>query len=187
MDELHENVSGVCSRLEVLDSILVVVEGRMLHKAMISLVTQLLSRGRHGVYVSINKPHDTVEDELRGEGLDVDRIFFIDCLTKAVGRGVKSKENVYYARNPSDLDHEGGILQVIGERLHSIPGGKFIIVDALRTLLIHNEPSVVSRFMKRLGGYAKSHDVKVVVLTRLEHDTSLVERISRTLDDIVYI
>jgi hypothetical protein len=72
----------------------------------------------------------------------------MDCVTALVQATLtKRDEHVIYASGPHDLGEGGTIPLAVDRFIDSIPGEKFLVMDALRTLFIYNEPEVASAFI----------------------------------------
>jgi hypothetical protein len=183
----HNALSEIYARLDVTDSILLVVDGGMLHDYVVDVIKNVLSRDLYGIYVSLNKPHTTVESMLLRAGIDTKRIYFIDCVTKLAHKTLtKWDEHVIYAQGPHDLKSDGTIPAAINKFVYSAPGEKFLIIDALRTLFIYNEPDVVSAFIHSTLALTAAHDVKMIVLTR-KGDKEFIKLVSKAFDEILEI
>ncbi len=177
----------VCKEMESQHSALVIVEPEMLHEAMVRITKGLLKVSEYGIYVSLNKPHDVVISRLKREGVDIDKLYFIDCVTTLVHKTLtKRDERVIYAEGPHDLDISGSIPDAIKKFMKSISGDKFILIDALRTLFIYNEPRIVSNFIHNLMSYARPKNVKVMVLSH-EGDKKLNLLVEKAFDKVYYL
>ena len=97
--------------------------------------------GTLGIYISLNKTEKSINASFTKKGIDVKKVFFIDCVAKE-----KSKEDVLYT-SPSNLNE---IIFSIKTFLDNIEGEKFIIIDALSTLLIYNNENNVATFVNDL-------------------------------------
>lgn len=180
-------IEDACRLLDASDSMLLMVESQDLHDAAAILAKDLLDRDRYGIYVSLNKPHTTVQRMLLKASVDVGRIYFVDCVTKIAHETLTKKdEHVIYASGPHDLAEDGSIPRAIDSYIASVPGEKFLILDALRTLFIYNEPDVVSAFVHSLLALTREHDLKLVVLTRRE-DSAIIRLVAKAFDEVVEI
>ncbi|MGV8162908.1 MAG: hypothetical protein ACP5N2_06275 [Candidatus Nanoarchaeia archaeon] len=120
------------------------------------------------IYVSLNKPHESVDASLKERGIDTKKIFFIDCLTNEQ----KSEEVILV--NPTQLDK---LNQVIDLFIKEIPGKKALIVDALSTLLIYNNENKVALFVKEVTEYAARKDVEIIALSPKTQGEELLNKI----------
>lgn len=108
-----------------------------------------------GIYVSLNKPHKTVEQNLKRIGLDTKKTFFIDCVSTI------EAEDVLQVK-PDNLEFlQTSIITFIDK----IEGRKFIIIDGLSTLLIYNAENKVAKFVQKITEYASRAKVEVIAFS----------------------
>jgi len=131
--------------------------------------------GTPGVYVSLNKTQKGVEDMLRKDGVDVSKLFFIDCVS--AGSGKEDSLNI----SPGNLE---GLSYAINDFIKEIPGKKFLIIDALSTLLIYNPENNVAAFVKEVTEYASRQDVEVIALSPLTKGEDLLNKIFNFFDEV---
>jgi hypothetical protein len=179
---LKDELERACSALDVSDSLLITADGQSLHECGLYATLAMLSRDRYGVYVSVNRPQNIIHSLLSASGADVERVYFVDCVS-ALAREILSHNDfkVAYANSPERLD--GDIPDAINLFLDGIAGEKFLIIDALRTLFIYNEPDIVSSFIHSLLSLTKTHDLKLIVLSRNE-DGLFLSLISHAFDEV---
>ena len=183
-----EGIKSLGEHLENLDSALIVVDGSRLHEDIVYTLKDLLKHADYGVYVSLNKPHFTIERLLEKSKINLKRIYFVDCITAAAHYSLdKSHSRVLYASHPSDLNFDGSIPRAITHFVDSIPGEKFILVDALRTLFLYNEPALVVKFIRSLLDLKRHHSVKVVFMARNDFDEDIINRTHDLFDDVVHV
>jgi hypothetical protein len=185
--DLEGAINAACGRFSDADSILLSVDGLQLHQSMIFALKAMQARDMYGIYVSLNRPHVTLRRTLQRASIRLDRLYFIDCVT-ALAKSTLTRQggDVIYAIGPDDLHADGSVLAAVEKFVHSVSGEKFIIIDALRTLFIYNEPSVVSAFIHSLLAVSVRHEIKLLVLTRKEDD-GLIKLVSNAFDDNIHI
>lgn len=128
-----------------------------------------------GIYVSLNKPQKSTEDILKKQGIDTSRIFFIDCVTAE-----KTRDDVLHIA-PDNLDMLSSAIQTF---IKEIEGKKFLIIDALSTLLIYNNENGVAKFAKEVTGYASENNVKVVAFSPKTKGEELLNKIFNFFDEV---
>jgi hypothetical protein len=184
----HLDVMEECGgALDSVDSMLFIVDSEKLND-IITIVTKImLQKDMYGIYVSLNKPHMTIQNMLNSSGIDTSRLFFIDCVTALVNKTLtKNKKSVIFASSPQDLTINGAIPMGIKRFIQSVPGEKFLIIDALRTLFIYNEPDIVSSFIHSLLNLTADHEIKLIVLTRQE-DNSFIKLVEHSFEQVISI
>lgn len=167
---------------------LVVTHAWSMHDTMLDIVESLTKDGFSGIYISINRPHVSVLESLGRRGVGDEKLYFIDCVTSSVHHITHFKgDRVLYADTPRDLDKDGTISRAIEHYVSSVPGKKFVLIDALRTMLLYNEEVVVVDFIKNLLRRLSEYDMKLVVLTRREHDEELIRDLSGFFDSHIEV
>lgn len=128
-----------------------------------------------GIYVSLNKTQKSTEDILKKSGADTTKIFFIDCVTKEKTRG----DVLHIA--PHDLKMLSSAVQTF---IKEIKGNKFLVIDALSTLLIYNNENDVAKFTKEITEYASENNVSVVAFSPKTKGEELLNKIFNFFDRV---
>ena len=128
-----------------------------------------------GIYVSLNKTQKSTENILRKNNINTNKIFFIDCVTSE-----KTREDVLHIA-PDQLDL---LSSAINAFIKDIKGKKFLILDALSTLLIYNDENKVAKFVKEITEYASQNDVKVVAFSPKTKGEELLNKIFNFFDEV---
>lgn len=177
----------ICDAMGSQHSAFVSVGHSILFDCITGITGCMLDTGRHGIFVSLNKPHDVIESRLKRDKKDIKNLYFVDCITTMVDvKASQNKKNVVYAIGPHDLDESGSIPDGIKRFVSAISGEKFIIIDALRTLLIYNEPFIVSKFLRELLAYSRPLDVKVIVLSYVG-ENELKDMVEGAFDAVYFL
>lgn len=174
--------------IEKAGSCLIMAHGETLKGTVLKVMKHLTKAGYSGIYISINVPHQTIDSLLKKEGIDTQNMFYIDCITALVHKMHHKKAgNVLYADHPLELKEDGTVMNEITQYLISVPGKKFVIIDTLRTLLLYNEPRIVSDFTKLLIMKTNEVDAKLITFTRKEHDEEFIKDISYRFDKTIEV
>jgi len=128
-----------------------------------------------GIYVSLNKTQKSAEEILKKSNIDTKRLFFIDCVTLE-----QTKEEVLHIK-PNDLDR---LSYAINEFIKDIKEDKFLIIDALSTLLIYNNENKVAAFVKEITEYASQNNVEVIALSPKTKGEELLNKIFNFFDEV---
>jgi hypothetical protein len=111
-----------------------------------SLVKYFSSKNDKGIVLSANRPYVNLMSIYEKNNIDVSKIFILDCLSKSQHADVPA-DNVAFIENLSALTD---ISLSIEEHMNGMPGKKFIFFDSLTTMLIHNKPYVLARFVHNI-------------------------------------
>jgi archaellum biogenesis ATPase FlaH len=128
-----------------------------------------------GVYVSLNKTQRGVEQILQQSKISINKLFFIDCVSSE-----NVKEDILYI-SPNNLD---GLVYAINDFSKEIHGKKFLIIDALSTLLIYNSENKVAAFVKEVTECASRENVEVVALSPSTKGEELLNKIFNFFDKV---
>ena len=72
----------------------------------------------------------------------------------------------------------------VGAFIEDITGKKFLVIDALSTLLIYNSEDSVARFVKKMTEYASEKDVQIVSLSPKTKGEELLNKIFNFFDKV---
>jgi len=128
-----------------------------------------------GIYVSLNKTQKSSEDNLVKNNIKTDKLFFIDCVTSE-----KTREDVLHI-SPNDLDK---LSFAINTFIKDIKGKKFLIIDALSTLLIYNSENKVAAFVKQITEFTADNDVEVIAFSPKTKGEELLNKIFNFFDKV---
>ena len=128
-----------------------------------------------GIYVSLNKTQKSTEDILKKQEIDTKKLFFIDCVTTE-----KTRDDVLHI-GPNQLDL---LSTAINAFIKDIKGEKYLIIDALSTLLIYNNENEVAKFTKEVTGYAARNSVKVIAFSPKTKGEELLNKIYNFFDKV---
>jgi len=131
--------------------------------------------GKIGIYVSLNKTQKSTEEAFTKNGLDTSRMFFIDCVSKE-----KVREDVLHI-SPEDLDTLNTAMQAFVKDIH---GEKFILIDALSTLLIYNNENKVAKFVQELTEYSSENNVHIIAFSPRTQGEELLDKIFNFFDTV---
>jgi len=128
-----------------------------------------------GIYVSLNKTHESIENILKSNKISTSKLFFIDCVTSE-----QKRDDVLHI-SPREL---GKLSSAISTFIKDIPGKKFLLIDALSTLLIYNDENKVARFVKETIEYASEKGVEVIALSPKTKGEELLNKIFNFFDKV---
>ncbi|HEC86331.1 MAG TPA: hypothetical protein ENI49_00425 [Thermoplasmatales archaeon] len=113
------------------------------------------------VYITATRPFDNFM-RLFGDMSKYPNVTFIDCISRSSGI-VRTDEQCIYIESPTMLEK---ITMEAGNLLTQTPEGaeKYLILDSLTTLMIYNDPTLVTEFFYQLLNKARSEDVHTISL-----------------------
>jgi archaellum biogenesis ATPase FlaH len=128
-----------------------------------------------GIYICLNKTQKGTEVIFKEEGIKIDKLFFIDCVTSE-----KSRSDVLHI-DPHQLEI---LNSAIHNFINDINGEKILIIDALSTLLIYNEEDNVVNFVRDLIDFASRNNTKIIAFSPITRGEELLNRIFYFFDDV---
>ena len=160
-------------------SVLVVNPLNTLHEALVETISQATKKGKPVLYISFNKPHESINELLENQRIPTDKVFYIYCIGKSLGK-TSGREHVIHIESPSDLT---ALSIAIFEFIDKIDTEKEIIIDSLATLLIYNPEELVIEFIKDI--VARANNSKIIVFTPTAKGTTFIEKASMFFDKVV--
>jgi len=128
-----------------------------------------------GIYVSLNKSQKSIESILNKNRISTKKLFFIDCVSNE-----KTREDVLHI-SPRELDK---LSYAIRAFIKDIKDEKFIILDALSTLLIYNDENSVAEFVQKITEYANENEANLIALSPSTKGEELLNKIFNFFDEV---
>ena len=148
--------------------------------------TQVL--GLSGIYLTLNKPYEDLVEMLEDEGIDADKIYFIDCISKLTGRRTEGLgKNCIFVDSPQALAQITTALQKL---LSIVKEGeqRFMVFDSISTLLVYYDKEPVGKFTHFMIGMIRKWKLRGVLLMVEEGDKrGATEMMSLFCDRVVKI
>jgi KaiC/GvpD/RAD55 family RecA-like ATPase len=165
--------------------ILVLVSAMRYAQTNIEILSILCNKeGRPGIYVTVNRPYKNLKEVLKKNGINAERLFFVDCITKSINPKPEEAEDVIYLASPASLtDLSIGISEAVGRKPEE---GRFLFMDSLTTLLIYNQAGSVSRFAHFLTGRMREWRMRGILISlEKETDEALIAQLTQFCDKVL--
>jgi len=181
---VNKKLAEELKRLDGTKNFLVVSNAENLQKNVIDIVEFMIKERKiPGLYVSLNKPYTTIREILKKRKIE-DNLSFIDTLGSSKNK-LKKKKNVLLLSNPADLTT---IAISIGAFSKQVKAKKFLIIDALSTLLIYNNLESVAKFIQSLSSLASTNeDILMIFATSECKNDNLIQKITPFFDKVIKI
>ncbi len=161
-------------------SFLLIMDATKLQGSMEALIRFLaVKKGMSGAVICLNKPYKSVKASLESKKISTKGILFIDTLS-STRTDLKPKGDAIMISNPSELTS----ISLASRSFIKSAGSKFIIIDALSTLLIYNQPDAVAKFVRYLISFTSSEGIKVIVLTTESPNDRILPKVQPFFDKI---
>ncbi len=179
--------SGVVERiLEAIEGgaeiILVRVDAKHYTKVSLEIVKHFSSIAE-GIIVTLNKPYFSLKKMFEKEGVRLENLYFIDCITRQLGGEEVDTERCIYLNSPDPVQ-----LQVAIERMMDLvtADNRFIYLDSLSTISLYKSFETLIKFLRYLTGKLRLRGFIGTIFTiEREMDESYYSQISLMCDAIV--
>lgn len=146
------------------------------------LVKYFTDKNLPGIYITLNKSTSELLEEMKPQGIKIEKIIFIDSVTKmADGAEIKS-DNISYLESPDDITELNFECEHAINRLKK--GEGFVIVDSITTLLVYNKAATVEKFIHTLSQKVKNLGLQGIFFAAESTDKETLDTISQFCDDI---
>jgi len=164
---------------------LATVDTKDYQKANLGIIKHLIDNENiPGVYVTLNKPFETMQGVLKKAKIDTRVIIFIDAVTKTAGGQTKKTDKCLFIGAPDNLSD---ISIAMDQAVRALPSEeRFVFFDSLSTLLLYNNIATVAKFIHFLAGKMRVWKVKgIIVSLRKEKDKELIDELTQFCDTIL--
>ena len=153
----------------------------------IHLLSHMINRKKaSGSYISIIKPYNHTLSLLKNKEINTDNLSFIDCISKGLGGKICIGDKCVFVDSPSHLTD----LSVALHEFFTSAGDKnrFIYIDSLSTLSIHNNIDSVLRFMHYVTGKMRIFGFNGIMLSLNENtDKRLISEMGQFCDKVIHL
>lgn len=181
-----ENILGELNNLP--EGLVVMLETSVEKILNVSLLTiKILSDKKNdiGIIVSASRPYTNLMRLYEQKRIDAKKIFVLDCISKSQSLELEETNNVLYLESASDLTN---ISLAITESIQQIQGDKFVFIDSINSMLIHNKPEVFVRFIHGVLTKLRISEVSCLFVSlENETDREIRAEIAQLCDKILKI
>ena len=136
-----------------------------------------------GIIVSASRPYTNLIQLYQKHQIDTSRILFIDSISKSEHIDIEDVGNVVFLDSVSDLT---GLSLAIKGSMEKIQEKKFIFIDSISSLLIHNEPSLFARFIHGILTKMRIHQTSGLLISiEQQTDKEIRAEIAQLCDRII--
>ena len=167
---------------------LVVVSSSKYAATNIDLLKGFCNRMRMGgVFITANRPYNTLANDLKSRHIDIENLFFIDTVTKGVAAVPDRAEKCLYINSPRNLTEISIALEQI---IVEIPTKeKFLYLDSVSTLLSYNDQDTVIKFVHFL--VTKMREIwkmyGILIVLEKETDERIISQLAQFCDKVVEV
>ena len=139
-----------------------------------------------GSYITVNRPYANVVETLKERNIDSNKIHFIDCITKTAGGKLPNVKNCEFVSSPEHLTE-------LSIALHnyitsSDEKNRFLHIDSLSTLCVHNDSESILKFVHYLTGKMRVFGLNGIIISlKEETDKKMISELSQFCDKMIHI
>ena len=165
---------------------LILVNAEKALKSTVRTIKLLTKEGK-GIYVTLNRPYDSIKEILKKNNVDTSKLFFIDCITEsASGKSRRTKDCLFISSIKNLTELSIAITQAI--HLLSKEKNKFLYLDALSTFFIYHSAPTVTKFSHLLMSKLKLELLTSIFLSvESEMDERIKSRIISFCDKVITV
>jgi len=154
----------------------------------VALRVLIKKKGMYGTYVTFNRPYNTLKTSIAAQGVDPEKLFFIDLITESAGGKAErsSGERCFFVSSPKNLTELSILLE---QAMLRLPREKrFLFIDSISTMLIYNDADTVLRFLHSLTGKMRLLGITgIIFLLEKESDEKFLAQVAQFCDRVITI
>ncbi|AGK62114.1 hypothetical protein Asulf_02160 [Archaeoglobus sulfaticallidus PM70-1] len=108
-------------------------------------ITKYLCQKAEGIYVTLNRPYASMKKIMQKEGIDLNKLIFIDSITRQTGGEEIDTDRCIYINSPDPT-----LMQVSIERAMDLirTENRFIYLDSLSTISLYKSFETLLKFIR---------------------------------------
>jgi hypothetical protein len=137
-----------------------------------------------GIIISANRPYTNLMSVFKKNNIESSKMIILDGLSKSQ-HADEPANNVVFIENLSALTD---MSLAVDEHINHTTDSKFLFIDSLTTMLIHNKPVVLSRFIHNILTKMRLKGVGGVIISLKEKsNTDVRADIAQLCDKVLKI
>ena len=149
-------------------------------------VVKSITERASGVYVTVNKPYNNIVTILQKNNIDTSKIIFVDAITETITQGVAKTKQCIYVSSPKHLTD---LSIAVNNAVDSIKSGeRFVFLDSISVLLLHNDPASVTKFIHFTTARMRAYNAYCfMVASKQEMDANTLNSLTNFSDKVVEV
>ena len=172
---------------EMEESHLVLVLSEPLHlkKRNIEIIKEVTEDGFSVIVITTNNPYSILEKDYRKEGIDLDKVYFVDAITKyAIGKETENAENCIFISGPADLTSMGIAVSEVLKKASSEKA--CVLLNTVNSMLIYINPENLIKFVHFIANKLRLFEISGVFLAVEKGiDPSTLVQLQSFIDDVI--
>jgi KaiC/GvpD/RAD55 family RecA-like ATPase len=149
-------------------------------RMMDELMEAVAKHRKKTCYVSLDKPHSTVEMIFKRHGVDPGKFFIVDASSSAT-EVMEKKDNVNFVARPNTMTE---LNRKIGA-VHRKRKFDLVLLDSISTLLTYKEAEILEFLLTLISRFRASKAQMVFLVSDEDKDSSIVKNLSMFVDAVV--
>jgi hypothetical protein len=180
---VQEEISSRLKEISLTSAVSLITDINNYFTAMKEVVRHTDNEGLACVYLTSTIPSSVIREQLESEGLSIDHVHFVDCISYMVGTAPGDEESVVYVESPTMLETIMLRIQTVIMRLGD--QSKLVFLDSINTLALHNDEKILGEFTHYLINSLRVREVPTVVLSIVDQTPEDLEIILKLVCDEV--
>ncbi len=140
------------------------------------------------IYITSTIPAQPIINALRLLELNIDNIYFIDCVPNVLMSKTQKLGNVYFVESATMLENLILKVEYLLKKVGANQSGQLVMLDSINSLAIHNNSKILSEFLHILVNNLRAKNVYTVVLSLAEQSNDDINNMtSFVCDDTIII
>jgi len=149
-------------------------------------VVKWLSKKKYAqIILSTSRPYKNLLNLYKENGVDISKLIILDAVGQEKEDNKQENNNIIHIHSNSSLTEIAISLSNCIERIKS---KKFIFIDSINTMLIHNEPNTLAKFIHSILTKMRINNVSGLLISlEAETDKEVRAEIAQLCDKIIEI
>ncbi len=154
-------------------------------EATLGAIKHMTEQDYSGIVLSASRPYSNMSEHCKKNKINEKNLKFLDSVSKAAGQTGKDTDSVCYLEHPSALT---SISLSLAESLRKMKGNKFVLMDSVNSMLIHNKPEIFVQFAHHLMTEMRMKNASGILLSlHNETDKKVRSELAELCDKVVQI
>ena len=122
----------------------------------------IVEKDQSAIYITSTIPSHSIKNILNILEIDMNRIYFIDCISHIMMGAAVQSEHVYFVESPTMLEN---IMLKVEYLMRSVEGKKLVLLDSINSLAIHNNTKILSEFLHIMVNSLRGKEAYTLILS----------------------
>ena len=154
-------------------------------KVNLAIVKWLSGKNYTQIILSTSRPCQNLLSLYRKNGIDISKLLILcTCCQEKEGKKQENNKVIHISGNSSLTE----MSLTLSKCLESIKAQKFIFIDSINTLLIHNEPKTLAKFIHSILTKMRTNNVSGLLISlEAETDKEVRAEIAQLCDKVIKV